>query len=165
MDVHFYNISDPPNKIKKNVSKTGGFKVENVRFTDKGALSVRNTEILINLGNNADIVEYHKFNYFYIARNQRYYFITEISAEGGLVRISGVSDPLTSFQNDILKSSQYVSRSESTINAKIVDDLLPIHSDNLIHIEPFGHTVYDENCGYCILETAGKGQVVNNGQA
>lgn len=165
MDVHFYNISDPPNKIKKNAPKTGGFKVENVKFTEKGTLNVRTTEILINLGSGTDIVEYHKFNYFYIARNQRYYFITDISAEGGLVRISGISDPLTSFQDDILKSNQYVSRSESTINGKIVDELLPIHSDHLTHIEPFGHSVYDENCGYCILETAGKGGVINNGQA
>lgn len=157
MQVHFYNISSPPNKVNKGVDGSGGYAISDVRFTEKGALDLRNTEILVNMFD--DIAQYHKYNYFYIPKNQRFYFVTGIYAEGSLVRITGVSDPLTSFSADILKSSQYVARSESNINGMIVDNLLPIHSDHLFEIEPFGDPVYDETCGYCILETAGKGGV------
>lgn len=158
MQVHFYNISSPPNKVNKGVDRSGGYSISDVRFTEKGALDLRNTEILVNMFD--DISEYHKYNYFYIPKNQRFYFVTGIYAEGALVRITGVSDPLSSFSSDILASDQYVSRSESKINALLVDDLLPIHSDHLTNIFPFGDPVYDEECGYCILETAGKGGVV-----
>ena len=163
MNVRFFNISDEPNRIRKNVDRdSGGYLVENVRFTEKGTLNLRNTEILVNFGNNSrnEIVDYHKYNYFYIPKNQRFYFVTEMYAEGGLVRIAGVSDPLTSFADDILNSQQYVTRSESLINPLLVDNLLPMHSDHIIQIEPFGDDVYDTTCNYCILETAGKGGVV-----
>lgn len=165
MNVRFYNISDPPNKINKNAPKTGGFLVDNVRFTEAGALDVRHVEILVQFYETVsgeevpftDIIKYHEFNYFYVPKNQRYYYITEISTEGALVRIKGISDPLKSFADDILGSTQYVSRSQSKANHKIVDNLLPIHSEHLFLIDPFGAEVYDQSCIYAILETAGKG--------
>lgn len=165
MNVRFFNISDEPWRIKKNVDRdSGGYLVENVRFTEKGTLNLRNTEILVNFERLVDdslrneIVDYHKFNYFYIPKNQRFYYVTEMSAEGGLVRISGKSDALTSFQSDILRSKQYILRQQEKYkNPYLVDNLLPITSEHNYIAKPFGDYVDDRTCGRIILETAGMG--------
>lgn len=155
MNIRLYNISDNPNKVKKSASKSGGTLIEDVRFKDADSLNVLNPTLLLNI--NTDISECIKFNYVYIPKTTRFYYITNISTIGGLITIDCKVDPLMSWSDDILASQQYIARSESDINAKLVDNLLPIHSDHLINIEPFGDSVYDENCIYCILETAGKG--------
>lgn len=155
MNIRLYNISDNPNKVKKSASKSGGTLIEDVRFMDADSLNVLNPTLLLNI--NSDISDCIKFNYVYIPKTTRFYYITNISTVGGLIAIDCKVDPLMSWSDDILASQQYVARSESDINAKLVDNLLPIHSDHLINIEPFGNSVYDENCIYCILETAGKG--------
>lgn len=155
MNIRLYNISDNPNKVKKSASKSGGVLIEDVRFKDADSLNVLNPTLLLNI--NSDISECIKFNYVYIPKTTRFYYITNISTVGGLIAIDCEVDALMSWSDDILASQQYVARSESDINVKVVDNLLPIHSDHLINIEPFGDSVYDENCIYCILETAGKG--------
>ena len=155
MNIRLYNISDNPNKVKKSASKSGGALIEDVRFKDADSLNVLTPTLLLNI--NSDISECIKFNYVYIPKTTRFYYITNISTVGGLIAIDCKVDPLMSWSDDILASQQYVARSESDINGKVVDNLLPIHSDHLMNIEPFGDSVYDENCIYCILETAGKG--------
>ena len=162
MNIRLYNISDNPNKVKKSASKSGGTLIEDVRFKDADSLNVLNPTLLLNI--NSDISECIKFNYVYIPKTTRFYYITNISTVGGLIAIDCKVDVLMSWCNDILESQQYVSRTETDINGntngRLVDNLLPIHSDHLINIEPFGNSVYDENCIYCILETAGKGGTV-----
>lgn len=158
MNIRLYNISDNPNKVKKSASKSGGTIIEDVRFKDADSLNVLNPTLILNI--NTDISECIKFNYVYIPKTTRFYYITNISTVGGLIAIDCKVDVLMSWCDDILASQQYVARSESNINGIVVDNLLPIHSDHLINIEPFGDSVYDENCYYCILETAGKGGTV-----
>ena len=158
MNIRLYNISDNPNKVKKSASKSGGTLIDDVRFKDADSLNVLTPTLLLNINN--DISECIKFNYVYIPKTTRFYYITNISTVGGLIAIDCKVDVLMSWSTDILSSQQYIARSESDINAKLVDNLLPIHSDHLINIEPFGDSVYDENCIYCILETAGKGGTV-----
>ena len=155
MNIRLYNISDNPNKVQKSAKKDGGTLVENVRFKDNDSLNVLTPTLVLNINN--EISQCVKYNYCYIPKLARFYYITNISTRGGLIFIETKVDVLMSFASDILSSSQYVSRSESDCNGKIVDNLLPIHSDHLFEIEPFGDAVYDENCAYCILETAGKG--------
>lgn len=157
MNIRLYNISDNPNKVKKSASKSGGTLIEDVRFKDADSLNVLTPTLLLNI--NTDISECIKFNYVYIPKTTRFYYITNISTVGGLIAIDCKVDALMSWCDDILSSNQYVSRSESDGNALIVDNLLPIHSDHLFYIKPFGDSVYDETCNYCILETAGKGGV------
>ncbi len=158
MNIRLYNISDNPNKVKKSASKDGGIIVQDVRFLQDDYLSILTPSIILNI--DTDISECIKFNYCYIPKTTRFYFITNISTRGGLIVIDLKTDVLMSFAKDILSSSQYVMRSESFGNYMLVDNLLPIHSDNLFYIEPFGNLVYDDSCSHCILETAGKGGVV-----
>lgn len=157
MTIHLYNISDNPNKVKKSADKSGGKIIDNAIFKDDDTLNVLNPTVVLNL--NSEISNNLHFNYVYIPKTTRFYYITNISMRGGLAYIDTKVDVLNSFSDDILKSSQYIARSESVINGKIVDSMLPIHSDHLFYIEPFGDSVYDESCNYCILETAGKGGV------
>ena len=155
MNVNLYNVSDPPNKISKKLNDK--LVIENVRFKNEGTLDVLNPIIIIQLSD--EISDYIKYNYVEIPKFTRYYWITSITTSGGLVEISCKVDPLMSFKNDIIGSLQYVSRSENVNNRYLVDNLLPISSKHLFTIQPFGDSVYDENCTYLLLETAGKGGV------
>lgn len=164
MNIILYNVSDAPNIINKKLGT--GLTIENVRFTDDNALDVLNPSVLFSLTkteNNEtvpyDISDYSCYNYFYIPKFGRYYYMTEMSTEGGLVRITGKVDALYSFRKDIYGSEQYLVRSEKYRNRYIVDNLLPIHSQNSYDVQPLdnGENVFVRDCNYVILETVGKG--------
>lgn len=153
MNVELYNVSDPPNKVKKTLK--GKKTIENVIFKDDNSLDILNPTIVIRL--TTEITDYTKYNYCRIGKFARYYYISSISTKGGLVELRCKVDPLMSFSGDIIGSLQYVSRSENLENRYLVDSLLPISSKHLFTIQPFGLKAYDENCINVILETAGKG--------
>ena len=153
MNVVLYNISDPPNKIKKSIGS--GTTIENVRFLDDDALSITTPTILLKL--NDDVENNIPYNYVYIPKLHRYYFITEISFRAGLTYISCKCDVLYTFSKDILASEQYVARSQTNQNRYLVDDMLPIHSDKSYDVIPFTDEVFDKNCSHVILETTGTG--------
>lgn len=162
MNVTLYNVSDPPNKINKSLG-TGQI-IENVRFFENDTLNVITPTIIFNLTKTesgqvvpADIDDYSKYNYLYIPKYARYYFIKEMTTENGLVKIRCKSDALYSFRKNIYGTEQYLTRSEKYRNRYIVDNLLPIHSQNSYDIHPFGEDVFIRNCQSVILETIGKG--------
>ena len=159
MDIILYNISSPPNRVNKVLGT--GVTIENVRFTEKNSLNVINPTIILNLGD--ELSDITKYNYVKIPKFTRYYWIENIECNGGLAYIQCKVDPLMSFKSDIIGSTQYVSRSETSKNSYMVDHLLPMTSKHHFAIHPFGDTVYDENCINVILETTGKGGNVDNG--
>lgn len=155
MDIILYNITDPPNKVNKTLS--GQHVVENVRFKEENALNVINPTILLNLSE--EISDVTKYNYLYIGKFARYYYITNISTRGGLAEIETKVDPLKSFQNDILNSSQVVTRCESKKyrNKYLQDDVVPFDVRDQYDYKKFQNKVFDTNCVHVILETIGKG--------
>lgn len=153
MDVLLYNTSDPKNKIDKRLGNSTT--IENVRFVEKDVLNVINPSILLKLSD--EISDISHYNYLKIPKFDRYYYITNISAEGGLIKIDTKVDPLKSFASEIKASQQYVTRSSSKMNRYLVDNMLPIHSDHKYIIKNFGVDVYKPDCHYVILETIGKG--------
>lgn len=156
MNIRLYNISDNPNVVNKSVSKTGGTLVENVRFKDNDSLNVINPTVILNMG--TEISDCIKYNYMYIPKTTRFYYITNISTEGGLILIETKTDPLMSFSDDINSSKQYILRQENKYkNPYLMDTLLPITSEHNYLMTPFGDNVDDRSCGRVILETAGKG--------
>ena len=65
-------------------------------------------------------------------------------------------DPLMSFKDDILNSTQLITRQENKIEKYIPDQSLPIHSATKTEIRQFGNDVGGN--GYTlILQTTGKG--------
>lgn len=155
MNIRLYNISDNPNKVKKSASKSGGTLIEEVRFKDADSLNVLTPTLLLNI--NTDLSECIKFNYVYIPKTTRFYYITNISAVGGLIEIDCKVDALMSWSSDILNSTQYIIRSETVQNEYIVDNLLPIDSRHKYYGEIVGDEVYDVHCHNVILETIGRG--------
>lgn len=155
MDVTLYNISAPPEQVVKITSSTTGHTVDNVYFKEDGALEIERPKLVLKM--NDEIFKNVHYNYCYIGKFERYYFITRISTEGGLMIFECEVDPLQSFASDIKNSTQYVIRSEKFYNKLLVDPLLPLHSDHNIDIHPFGLDVYNSSCDHVILETIGKG--------
>ena len=156
MNIRLYNISDNPNKVKKSADKNGGTLVQDVRFLDDDTLNVLNPTLLLNI--NTDISECIKYNYVYIPKTTRFYYITNISTRGGLIAIETKVDVLNSFSHDILNSKQYILRQENKYkNPYLMDSLLPITSEHNYLMTPFGRNVDDRSCGRVILETAGIG--------
>ena len=159
MNVKFYNISAPPEKVKKITSETSSTTVENVIFFEDGSLDILKPKIKLTI--NSEISQNLQYNYCYIPKTGRYYYITGIHTEGGQVIFDLTVDVLQSWNSDILSSTQYIIRSEKFNNRMIVDTMLPMHSDHNLLITPFGNDVFVKNCDHVILETIGKGGTVS----
>lgn len=153
MKVILYKNKSPKNKIVKSLSSS--LEYDNVRFTENSALNVRTPSVLLNISDTvADLV---KYNYAYIPIFHRYYYIEKMSTEGALCRVDLISDPLMSFQKDILNSKQYVIRSQTLQNPYIADTKIPMKSKKMYHQTLIGNEVDWKACPYVIMETVGKG--------
>ena len=161
MNVILYNNSSPPNVVTKSIGS--GVTIEGVQFYEGDSLNVENPRLIIDLSNvtgmSQDADNFVKFNYLKIPKFDRYYYVTNVSASGGLIDIQCEVDALMSFSRDIYGSNQYVVRSQSHRNRYIVDGMLPIHSQSAYEIKILDDAadVYDRNCNFVVLETTGKG--------
>ena len=159
MNVIFYNIGDPPEKVTKITDANEGTVIEGVNFIQDEALDIERPKIVLN--RNVEIAKNVHFTYCRIPKLGRYYFITKITTVGGLMVYELEVDPLQSFRSDILNSTQYIIRSEKFHNVLITDPLLPFHSDHNILIKEFDENVFDKECVHVILETIGQGGTVS----
>jgi len=159
MNIELYKNSAPPNKVNKSGNLSNKTVIEAVRFIEKNSLDILNPSVLIQLTD--EVKDASKYNYLYIPKFLRYYFIDSISTEGGLIRIDGRCDVLMSHKSDILKSKQYILRQEKNNNSPYLDDnMLPISSKHNYKGEVFGRKVADVTCGRVILATTGNGGTV-----
>lgn len=156
MHVILYKTSSPPNKVKKTLSAKK--ELEGVIFYDEGSLNLVSPKIRLEYAEDAS--DLALYNYCYIPKLERYYYITNMQAEGSLVVVTCECDVLMSFQSDILNSTQYVLRSETLRSPYLVDNQIPIRSDKSYHQKVFGADVFNKSCPYVILETIGKGGTV-----
>lgn len=102
-----------------------------------------------------------KFNYCYCSNLDRYYFIRNIVFQKtGLVELQCDVDPLMSFKDDILNSTQLVTRQEYKQQRYIPDSSLPIHSQVKTEIRQFGENVGGVEMTL-LLQTSGKGGASN----
>lgn len=162
MNIKLYYNKYPANKIDKNIDKDNPIlTVENVRFLDDKNLNISSPTIIFaptgNISSWDDIVESARFNYFYIPKFARFYFITNIETEGSHVVISGKCDVLTTFKNDILNSTQYIVRQENKRSAYLSDSMTPVRSDHKYYMKTFGRNVDNKACDRLVLITTGKG--------
>lgn len=103
MEIYFYLNSDEPNKVNKTL--TGEYEIEG---NLKDNCRIENPSIIIE----SDI-DINQYNYFYIPEFNRYYFRTEFEViRNNLIRISGRTDPLMSFKNEILNFDVILDHSE-----------------------------------------------------
>ena len=99
---------------------------------------------------------WRKFNYCYCPNLERYYFISNIVFQKtGLVELQCDVDPLMSFKDDILNSTQLVTRQENKQQKYLPDQSLPIHSQVKNEIRQFGDNIGGVESNI-ILITSGK---------
>ena len=74
-------------------------------------------------------------NYCYLSSFNRYYYIADKRPNGNVIEVDLKVDVLESAKNDILNSTQILSRSEKYRNRYIPDNMLPIHTDTDIDVK------------------------------
>lgn len=97
---------------------------------------------------------YVDFNYFYIPKFKRYYYITNVDFSNNIAYITGAVDTLASYKSNILNSTLYVIRSQSYWNGNILDSLYPTDSKptykTVDFTSPFMTSAYKEQGSYII---------------
>ena len=147
---------------ERMVSKTLNDKFEFKNITFKNDTSIMNPVFIVGaIKDNTEPMDtvgwWRKFNYCYCPNLERYYFITDITfTRQGLVELNCSVDPLMSFKEDILASTQLITRQENKIQKYIPDQSLPIHSQVKTQITQFGSDIGGDT-QTLLLETTGKG--------
>lgn len=144
MQVYFYNVTK-----KRNSTYIP------TQYTMKEVILKHDVSIInpvLAVQENYD--NYVNFNYFYIPKFKRYYFITNVDFSNNIVYISGTVDVLASYRVDILNSTQYIIRSQSYWNGNILDSLYPTDSKptykTVDFTSPFMTSAYKEQGSYII---------------
>lgn len=99
----------------------------------------------------------------YVQWGSRYYYIDDIVIVGNeLAEYHCSSDPLATFKADIGASSQYILRSASASNGRIVDNYYPTKAQNT-HASETITSPFDKSAGTFVLGIQGKGAAANGG--
>ena len=144
MQVYFYTVTKKRNST--NIP---------TQATEKNqTLKVDNTIINPVLAIQENYDSYVDFNYFYIPKFKRYYYITNVDFSNNIAYITGAVDSLASYKNDILNSTLYIIRSQSYWNGNIMDSLYPTDSKptykTVDFTSPFMTSAYKEQGSYII---------------
>jgi hypothetical protein len=144
MQVYFYNVT----KKRNSTYIPAEYTLKEVIL--KHDVSIINPVLAVQ--ENYD--SYVNFNYFYIPKFKRYYYITNVDFSNNIAYISGTVDVLASYRVDILNSTQYIIRSQSYWNGNILDSLYPTDSKptykTVDFTSPFMTSAYKEQGSYII---------------
>lgn len=144
----FSGFSKKPNSTKQ---PSGGSSLT-VRLKDN--CSVLNPVFLINQYN---------LSHNYVRWGSRYYYIDDIVIVGNeLAEYHCSTDALATFKADIGASSQYILRSASSYNGRIVDNYYPATAQNT-HEANIITSPFDKNAGTYVIGIQGKGAAANGG--
>lgn len=92
----------------------------------KDETSVLYPTLVLNYGN----ANPSQYNYCYLDRWSRYYFIRDWVYNGRMWEAICEPDPMGTWRADILRTGTYVLRSASDYNANIIDTLYPVEAGN-----------------------------------
>lgn len=124
MIVQLYNFAKKQNSTARP-SGTGD--QYDCRLKDQ--TSITNPVILLDLN---DKVNFTKYTYAYIPEFSRYYFVSDMVADGLCWSVYLTCDVLATYKTEIGNSSMYVMRSAAAFNGNIVDTFYPVkitHTD------------------------------------
>lgn len=143
MTVTLYNNSSAYNVLYKSL----GVAVASVTATVKGSCSIDNPSLLLNYNSAAS------FNYFYVSEWGRYYRVTNrLLVPGEHMMISGISDPVQSFNSGIAGLDVLAARCEDLTyrSPELADNAIPIDSD--IQLDKVtGDQVIGSGSGYIVI--------------
>lgn len=136
-------------------------KISGIVIKEDGLFSTKNPTVILQLdGDWSDITD---FNYCRIYQTDRYYYVTNHVAEGGLLRLELETDVLMSLKDDIYSTSQreqLIERQEKKMpesSKLIADEQLPMKSTHYYQSKIFGIPVSDFESQRIIVETVGRG--------
>lgn len=121
MELTFYKQAATPNRVDKSDYLTVVGTISNVVLKDDTNLMtptfiLKTSEVVYNS------------NYVYCSFTHRYYYIDSIDAlKGGRVAINCNIDVLYTYKNEILNSSAWIERSDTTTDTS--DDYEMLHND------------------------------------
>lgn len=124
MDIKIYKCNNRNNDVNKTLNDE--IVIENARLLD--SVDILNPQI--RLGNLTDINEYIDYNYLYIPKFKRYYFISNIVFDRGFCILQCGIDVLYTYKDRILNSTQLVTRQENHYNKFIADSKLIMNARN-----------------------------------
>lgn len=160
MTITFYNVTDPPKKLIKNITNVVG----NARaLAPTGQVNTLNPVVIVawDSTNGSKIIN---ANYAYIDTFKRYYYITTGIDTAGRIVVSGKVDYLMSYAKSIKKCPATIIRAEQASINYVPDSKLPIDT-NRIRITGVrsSRSVHDDllTTPYIVVVNAG----VNNGGA
>ena len=147
MEIRLYTITDSIDTITKTLPTP---MILNGSVKDDGSVSIDNPTVLLATE------ALPSANYMYISAFDRYYYITTRRVvRTGLLEITGVSDPLMSFADQILSSHAIADRSADIdrTNAYIYDAQQPKQVNRVTTSYQLG--VFDYSAGCIVLSTIG----------
>lgn len=143
MTVTLYNNSSAYSVLYKSLGEA----VASVTATVKGSCSIDNPTLLLDYNSAAS------FNYFHVSEWGRYYRVTNrLLVPGKHMMVSGISDPVQSFNSGIAGLDVLAARCEdlSVRSPELADNAIPIESD--IQIDKVtGDRVIGTGSGYIVL--------------
>lgn len=120
MIISFFNTQSDINVMNKSLNPVAG--LGDINCIVKGQIDVENPEVLIDYNDSV-----YTANYFFIDAFHRYYNMRDPELlPGRKMLITGKSDVLMSFRNEIPKCKIICERNENNYNAYYNDEQLPI---------------------------------------
>ena len=161
LKVRFYKCNSDKRKVDKTIEAVG----DEFTIYTRGSMNELDPVFIFN--NYKTIAEWRDVNYLYCPNLQRYYYITSKEYDSkGFCTLSCHVDVLKTYATHILGSTQLVNRGEmpKTRNRYIVDNQMPIHSDNAYTIKQSGVDIITPNVpsnaktsSSLIMATVGRG--------
>lgn len=143
MTVTLYNNSSAYNVLYKSL----GTAIASVTATVKGSCSIDNPTLLLNYNSAAS------FNYFYISEWSRYYKVTNrLMVPGEHMIVSGISDPIQSFNSGIAALDVLILRAEdpSLRSPYLTDSAIPVPADPQYEVIE-GETIIGSGTGMYVI--------------
>ena len=148
MNIILMNTDSPNNMINKTVTIVTDYTGAVARVN----LSVENPVLILE----ESVANIMNANYCYIAEFNRYYFITDKTADAnGLWTISLKVDVLESFKNDIFNLKGIVSRQKDNYDMYLKDDKIPVGARKIVAVRKFAKIFNGEQPSVVMLVLGG----------
>lgn len=157
MIVQLYNFAKKHNSTAQPAGTGDSF---DCRLKDQ--TSVTDPVILLDLN---DKVNFTKYTYAYIPEFSRYYFVSDMVADGLCWSVYLTCDVLATYKTDIGNSTMYVLRSAAAYDGRIIDNfypMMPTYSDNHQHSDLYDYYTSELNHGCFVLGIIGAENDGNN---
>ena len=134
----FYNTNDNVNKINKNLSGSEQTTCDIINMTN-----IINPSIVVNS-------QYINKNYVYINDLSRYYFVKDITISNNMIIMQLEIDVLYTYKNEILNSTQYISRCEDYKFTDVKDELIQATEKKIIVTKKISDAFLKRNLKYIL---------------